>query len=75
MVEVANCTVEDIGEGAVTEQDISIPIIETFNSITYVKFIVEIEKKFDIEIEDQDLEIGKSHIFEDLEKTIADYLK
>ena len=42
------------------------------NSITFVKLMVKFEEEFDIEFDDEDLNIGKFSIIDDICKYITD---
>lgn len=46
-----------------------------FSSLKMVELIFEIEKSFDIEFDDNDLDVSKIHTIKDLENLVCEYLK
>lgn len=68
-VATSNINVSDINDDTVLTRDLG------FDSVQIISLIVEIEAQFNIEIEDEDLDIEKLTVFNNLYSTIAKKLK
>lgn len=59
----------EIGYNSYLKEDLG------FNSLKMVELIFEIEKRYDIEFDDNDLDVSKINTVKDLKNLVYEYLK